>query len=280
MISTDREKLYTVRWYINKVFEGAEHHKDECRRIIAELLGETSPQDAKDEERVETTKPAIGKKELYYPLALRQGLKSMKTQGEYRKGYPEGAIIHWTAGHWDADLTAQTNNAAPYCYFMIDRKGEVSQAFPLNRWGSHAGASEWKGLGKSVSQYLVGIEVMCAGKVEKKGERYVPWFGRAVPKDEIVFSKKDGNITEGFYQRYTPEQFDSLTHLLLWLKGNNPDVFKIENVIGHDECATPLGRKTDPGASLVDSVTGEIYTVAEYRTLLQMKYSELLRSVK
>lgn len=271
MISTDREKLYTVRWYINKVFEGAEHHKDECRRILAELLGETSPQDAKDEERVDT-KPATGRKELYYPLALRQGLKPMKTQGEYRKGYPEGAIIHWTAGHWDADLAAQTNNAAPYCYFMIDRKGEVSQAFPLNRWGSHAGQSEWKGLGKSVSQYLVGIEVMCAGSLKKVGERYVPWFGRAVPKDEVVFSKKDGNINEGFYQRYTPEQFDSLTHLILWLKANNPDVFKLSQVIGHDDCSP--GRKVDPGASLVHSVTNEIMTTAEYRAYLKKELYE------
>jgi N-acetylmuramoyl-L-alanine amidase len=161
-------------------------------------------------------------------------------------------------------------NASPYCYFVIDHKGQVAQPFPLNRWGSHAGTSYWKPIGSDVSKLLVGCEVMCAGKVEKRGERYMTWFGREVPKDQVVFSKKDENIQEGYYQRYTKDQFDSLVALCLWLKANNPDVFSFDNVVGHDTVSP--SRKSDPGASLVNSVTNSIMTISEFRDFLKEEY--------
>lgn len=65
----------------------------------------------------------------------------------------------------------------------------------------------------------------------------------------------------------TATQESALTALLLWMHQNNPRVFRIENVVGHDEVAvdgngTEPGRKQDPGASL------SLYMPA-FRTKLQ-----------
>lgn len=273
MANIQTEQLYTVRWYINNKFIAPnEQDKTDCLKLLASLLGETVPDPAPQvpsEERPNANKD-VGKKLLYYPIALKEGLTPMKTNGEYRKAYPEGLVVHWTSGHWDGSIKDQVANASPYCYFVIDNKGQVAQAFPLNRWGSHAGSSYYKPLGSDVSKFLVGCEVMCAGDLTKKGDRYMSWFNREVPADQVVFSAKRENIHEGYYQKYTKEQFDSLVGLCLWLKANNPDVFSFDNVVGHDEIAPT--RKSDPGASLVNSTTNAIMTISEFREFLKLQY--------
>ena len=46
------------------------------------------------------------------------------------------------------------------------------------------------------------------------------------------------------------QQESALTNLVLWMHTTKPGIFKIENVVGHDEVAQPEGRKNDPGAAL------------------------------
>ena len=77
-----------------------------------------------------------------------------------------------------------------------------------------------------------------------------------VPAD-LRQTEKVFNVTvAGTYHRMNATQEDALTKLLLWMHRNNPTVFKLDNVVGHDEVAvedassTSLGRKQDPGASL------------------------------
>ena len=63
----------------------------------------------------------------------------------------------------------------------------------------------------------------------------------------------------------------------MWLKRNNPDVFRFDYVAGHDEIATlgspgspkekTLGRKQDPGGSLS-------LPMAEYREMLFSRYAQ------
>ncbi|WP_457021162.1 hypothetical protein [Luteimonas sp. A611] len=59
---------------------------------------------------------------------------------------------------------------------------------------------------------------------------------------------KQGNQSAGHYQKYTILQEASLRTLLTWLRSNNPDVFRFDLVLGHDEVSP--GRKVDPGGSL------------------------------
>jgi N-acetyl-anhydromuramyl-L-alanine amidase AmpD len=194
------------------------------------------------------TKPLDPNIILYCPLATKDtnGIV-LPTRGDYANNYPIGAVIHYTAGRslrGDTDalntLIGMAGNS--YCAFVISSTGTIFQNFPLNRWGDHAGQSEYKDLGKWLSNKLVGIELCCAGKLLERRDRNIAWFGEEYPDDKVRKTEK------GTYHRYTDAQEHSLSELLLWLKNNNPNVFKVGNVLGHDEIAP--GRKTDPGGSL------------------------------
>jgi len=183
------------------------------------------------------------------PFAAHNVKGVMQTKGKYRRGYPEGAVIHFTAGRHGTSAinTALKNN---FCYFLIDEDGTIYQNFDLNKWGSHAGESYWPGLGRSVSQYLVGIEITSAGKLDKLGDnKFRSWFGVDIdPKKVRTIKAKQENIEKGHYESFTVEQEDSLSALLVWLKLNNPEVFRYDLVLGHDEVSP--NRKPDPGGAL------------------------------
>lgn len=201
---------------------------------------------------------------LYYPAATRDLLGSMKTIGTYARGYPLGAVVHYTAGRDDPRNDIRHALAQGYCFFVIAPDGGVYQNFPLNRWGSHAGVSRWPNLGSGVSQHLVGIEICCAGKLrDLGGGRYRAWYneesflaksGRKpdpaadFSSDRVREVKKQQNRAAGYYLKFTEMQEAALHTLLSWMKSNNPKVFSFDLVLGHDEVSP--GRKVDPGGSL------------------------------
>lgn len=205
-----------------------------------------------------------GQKALWVPFATRIR-PEMTARGFYRKGHPEGAIVHFTAGRrGNGESAIAFGRDQGHAYFIIDGEGQIFQAIPLNKWGYHAGVSSWPGLGSDVSQYLVGIEVMAAGKVMKRSDgTFLTWFGQIIPASEVRHSMKNGNIQEGYYQAYTREQEASLEALILWLKRNDPETFLLSQVLGHDEVSP--GRKNDPGAALS-------CTMSEFRRRLSIAY--------
>lgn len=184
------------------------------------------------------------KKELWYPKAVIMK-KKMTGAGNYEHGYPQGAIIHFTAGRdkteQDAIDSYEWGLGKGYVFFVIGPTGVVYQGFPLNVRGSHAGTSYWPGLGDSVYKYLVGIEVACAGMLDGNGKS---WFGVTYPEIEtrrVSEQALNGEGPTGQYKRFTLEQEKALVELLVWLKKNNPDVFNIDYVLSHSEVA---GKKT------------------------------------
>jgi len=204
----------------------------------------------------------------------------MQTQGNYPSGYPQGAIVHFTAGGPNGAHTAAGGIRDGFCFFVIAPDGTVYQNFDLNRWGYHAGKSSHQKLGNSVSRFLVGIEVCNAGRLRQMDAgTFRPWFndplhyqrsGQPIPPgvpnpardfkaDAVRFVERRHNRIAGWYHKYTAEQEQSLTTLILWLKKNAPDIFHIEFVLGHDEVSP--GRKDDPGGALS-------MTMPEYRAHL------------
>jgi hypothetical protein len=199
------------------------------------------------------------KKLLWYP-AMEAKIAPMKSRGKYRKGYPEGAVVHFTAGRSllgakNAKNTVEGGIKNGFMFFVIDKDGLVYQNFPLSDWGYHAGTSSWPSLGTSVSSKLVGIEIANAGSVKPLKDKFVSWFGEIYEPEQVrhIKEKRDALDPTGYYHKYTVAQETSLISLLLWMHKNNPEVFKLENVIGHHECSPR--RKNDPGGSLSMSMT-------------------------
>lgn len=217
-------------------------------------------------ERPDMTKP--NQKLLWYPLAHKKSTLKMVAQGKYRKGYPEGAIVHFTAGRFDGGLSKAIDSIQDgikngYGYMCISQDGDVVQAQPLNEWGWHAGISKWPSLGESVSRYVVGIEINNAGKLKKVGDKFYSWYDLEIPASEVRQVDSIDNMESGYYHKFTDAQEKTLIELLLWLKRNNPDVFNFDLVLGHYEISP--GRKNDPSGSLSMSV-------AQLRKLLKEKY--------
>jgi N-acetyl-anhydromuramyl-L-alanine amidase AmpD len=137
----------------------------------------------------------------------------------------------------------------------------------------------------TVSNEFAGVELQAAGQLAKFGNDYFPWWDRdpktkqyqrldknKIPAREVIqVTKREGNLATGYYHAYTMEQMMMLRVLCVWLHLNNPDVFSIDRVVGHDEVSP--GRKVDPGGALWWGRKGEAterlpMTMAEFRDLL------------
>lgn len=211
-----------------------------------------------------------------YPPATQVATK-MKTYNKYRDGWPIGAVVHFTAGRYEGgidkaidSILGGTKNG--YAFLCIGIDGKVAQGHSIDEWGSHAGRSNWKGVGEAVSSKLIGIEMNCAGMLTKKKDgKLYSWFGTEIPQEQVRHvTEKTYGCPDGFYHKYTAAQEDALFELLLWLKEQRPEVFNFDYVLGHHEVSGKAGigyyRKNDPGGSLS-------CTMAELRKRLKDEYS-------
>jgi N-acetylmuramoyl-L-alanine amidase len=228
------------------------------RRPLLERLLRRSPKPAEVPERV-------GSVELWYPHARRT--IAMPVRGAYANNYPIGAVVHTTEGHakrgdQNAEDTMQDGARRGFCYFCISWTGRIYQPAPLNLWGYHCDPTYHPVMGRSLGSKLVGIELCNGGLMVLTASGWkpvdfadIPW-SETYTDAELRQTDKVFNVTRaGTYHCMTAAQEEALTQLLIWMHRNNPAVFKVENVVGHDEVAvdsgtTTLGRKSDPGASL------------------------------
>jgi hypothetical protein len=170
--------------------------------------------------------------------------------------WPKKLVIHWTAGSPDQKGQDGIEQGAKngFTYLFLERSGRLWQGAPTNAGGYHAGNAIYS------SFDCLGVEVACAGRLEKIGELYAPWFAkvdgkinaaRCIPKDQVIYDAdgpEDDESFKGYYQLYSKEQMEGLTKLALYccqmLRMNPSDI------VGHDMIATPFGRKVDPGFSI------------------------------
>lgn len=192
--------------------------------------------------------------EKFYPSAIKfNDIPLMARSGTYSKKFPEGIIVHFTAGWRNQRATDAVKfaNKNGHRYFLITEKGEVIQQFDLSGYGPHAGSSTCPITKRTyVAKYYVGIEVMCGGRLEdadKDGQVDDTYFKLNVPQDQMRTGKINNKWqkSSGTYEIFTPSQEKSLLDLCVWLckNGTNPDL-----IFGHDEVAPD--RKNDPGLSL------------------------------
>jgi len=204
-----------------------------------------------------------------YPKSIQlPNVALMKKAGTYKNGFPEGIILHFTAG-WQnqkpSDAISSANKSG-YRFFFIAADGSVVQNFDLSGYGGHAGESLCPVTKRSgVSKYYVGIEVACAGSlsdVDKDGAIDDTWFKQLnLPADTVRSGeiKNKWQTSKGVFQKFTPAQEAAILELCIWLcrNGCNPDL-----IFGHDEVAPK--RKNDPGLSLSMSMDDFRKTIKQH----------------
>lgn len=201
--------------------------------------------------------------------------QAMPTRGTYALGFPLGVCVHYTAGRDGAEKTILGGIKNGYTYWCIQKDGTLFAAHDANRWGYHAGESTWQKfiakLKGNLSDDLLGIEINNAGMLKKQADgTFKTWYGETIAPENVRFV--DGSSPDqakGYYEKYTPEQEETLIKTILWLKAQNPKVFDLDCVLGHCEIAGKLAlgkwRKVDPGGSLS-------MPMPEFRALLKQRW--------
>lgn len=248
--------IYTARWNLGEAVKRNDYGKflDNAHDLISEAKAK-SITDEDEPERPDKTDDEIKEIEDFeMPTIVEVPGISFKKRGHFRtpSGYAKGVLTHYTvSGRTKKSAIAvmrylaSKNLGCP----VMDEDGiiYVPKGFdPFRDVAYHAGKSAWKGK-SGMSSYMVGMEICCWGLDPRGSDRRV--------------SKGEANIVKGSYQKYTPAQEKALLNFTKLLAEKSPD-FDIEWNAGHDEVATPKGRKQDPGASYS-------MTMPEHRKMLR-----------
>jgi len=165
-----------------------------------------------------------------------------------------GQVIHATAAGRTQSLCswAATSPLGRSWHLAISRGGSVYQQVALSRSAWHAGRSRWKALdlrGAQVNAATIGIELGNHLMLENLGTGYFYELGgrfyRYKGPDPVFASLTypGGHKVEGWWEPYPEVQIDALERYLNELGEAGYPL----RLIGHEEIATPEGRKLDPG---------------------------------
>lgn len=226
--------------------------------------------------------PETSRNSQYMPFAVR--MTEIPTLWTYEGKWPIGAILHFTAGRDNPRATVEYLGRMRYPCLVMGRDGVVYQAFPASRGGHHCGTVH--------HDFSVGLEVISAGRctpVDIDGKAlYAPWFAYkdgdprtgviktvsdCLDSSEMRHVSQDGSRYEGWYQKYTAAQEESIIRVFLWYKWADPTGrFEFKNILGHDEACDLSGfhgAKNDPGGALS-------MTMPLFRKLLSERWAQLM----
>ena len=157
---------------------------------------------------------------------------------------PRYLVMHFTAGssaeesiNWLCNPQAQAS-----AHLLIARDGKITQLVAFDRVAWHAGPSRWEGL-VGMNNHSIGIELDNAGPLERHGSKWRAWFGRDYSDNEVLVATHKLETREKGWHIFAPEQLEVAMEVALVLKQK----YNLRDVIGHDDIATPVGRKVDPG---------------------------------
>ncbi len=152
-------------------------------------------------------------------------------------------VLHFTGGvssestlRW---IAKAKSNAS--MHILIDRNGVVTQLVPFDYVAWHAGRSSWKDL-TNLNEYSIGISFENAGQLNKKGEKWVSLFGKAIPISEVYIDTDPASGEERGWHKYTEAQIATAMKVAPAIATAYPT---IEALVGHSEVTK--GRKSDPG---------------------------------
>jgi N-acetylmuramoyl-L-alanine amidase len=169
-------------------------------------------------------------------------VKSTKSSGTFAEGLPDTIIIHYTAGGSaeSAINTFTVSDISASAHIVVARNGAITQLVPFNTIAWHAGRSAY-GDRIGFNKYAIGIEIVNAGRLIKSGDKYVAWFGKSYPEDEVIEAIHRNEELPTFWHRYSEEQISAVYELCSDLI----EKYNIKHILGHEEISP--SRKIDPG---------------------------------
>jgi len=152
---------------------------------------------------------------------------------------PTGITVHYTADGDIARVKREMDKSKVGYHFIIDRNGALHQTANLTKSVNHAGKAMWNG--QSPNRTHIAVAIVSWGFLNDDG---LAWNGT-----KVIGTKRKGQL----WDAASEAQEKMLMHLLRELMAD----FAISpgNICGHDECALPKGRKSDPGQTLSMSMS-------------------------
>lgn len=169
-------------------------------------------------------------------------VESPNRSGKFEAGAPDSIIIHYTAG------TSAESSIRTLCnpefkassHLVVGRDGSITQLIPFDTIAWHAGRSAYEGR-VGFNKYSIGIEIDNAGRLSKRGNGFVAWFGRRYDADDVVEAVHRNESGTDYWHAYSEEQITAVAEICETLIRTYP----IDTILGHEEIAPK--RKSDPG---------------------------------
>jgi N-acetylmuramoyl-L-alanine amidase len=157
---------------------------------------------------------------------------------------PSYVVLHYTAGRDVQSAVQSLSTRKPQgnasAHIVLGRDGSIVQLAPFNVVTWHAGVSQWNGV-NGLNNHAIGIEMDNAGLLHREGERFVAWFGKTYPTDDVLLAAHRHGGGMQPWHTYAEAQIARALELCELLVAT----YGLRDVLGHEDIAR--GRKVDPG---------------------------------
>ena len=152
---------------------------------------------------------------------------------------PEVVVMHYTGGGEGRDSALYLADPATKAsaHVVVARDGQVFQLVPFDVRAWHAGASSLDGR-PNVNAFSIGVELANAGRLVRRDDRWFTWYGREVPRGEVVTVQGAEGVTH--WHAYTPLQLGVAARVCRLLSRR----YGIRRIVGHSDITS---RKQAPG---------------------------------
>ncbi len=178
-----------------------------------------------------------------------------KNKKAFQPGKLDTIIIHYTAGSSAESSVNSLSDPSVQAsaHVVVGRDGVITQIVPFDIVAWHAGASQYGGR-VGFNQFSIGIEIDNAGLLEKRGDKYYAWFGRAYEEKDVVAGIHRNEKTLRYWHAYTEKQIEAVEQLCRALV----KAYDLRYILGHEEIS-PV-RKVDPGPAFpLDKLRDKIF---------------------
>lgn len=173
-------------------------------------------------------------------------------QGPLPSGAVRGVTIHYSAERaLEPTVRALrgigTDRVSLGYHVLIARDGTVTQLTRFSKRVYHAGKATWQGYSPNAAH--ISVALLSHGMLQRGGVLggFRTWAGEPVDPAEVAERPNNVNGRMAFWDAAPREQELALLKFLRWCMAHG---IHASAICGHDECATPLGRKVDPGGVL------------------------------